>query len=173
MRPATVIATILLTGCAPVTIDLVLPEDWERVPDAEDPFTDLRPDERSCDEAGVRVEEGVLEVDTLLCSWATFRAPLPVDLARNDEVTGLVFHGPLASVEPSEAVIIMAVGDVRVLNQTVNIPSPTALYEPALVLEQEVSGDAWLHIHNHGGNDWRWTNLRVTSSRAAVRALAD
>lgn len=175
MAPLRPLLLLGLAGCAePVTADLIDENAWSHVPDDADPFVDLGPDERTCDPSGILVEDGLLEIDTLRCPWATVRQPLALDLEPGDVLSALVFHGPLVSDPPAEGRVLLQLGDRRIVDVTVPIPAATALYEPELVLDEPIARDTpiYFHVHNHGGNDWRMSHLRVTSDRRPVRRLA-
>ncbi len=170
------IVAALSSACAePATAELVDELAWAPVADADDPFVHLRPQGRTCDPEGIFVEDGLLEVDTLRCPWATVSQPSPIDLQPGDELSALVFHGPLVSDPPSEGQVLLRLASIDLIDEVVAIPAGTALYERSEVVQDPIAAGTpiYFHVHNHGGNDWRMSHLRVTSERRAVRRLAE
>lgn len=166
--PSLSMLLFLFTACAadPTaegTWDLVTPEDWVQVPVEQDPFVEgaAPPD---CQARGVVVEEGVLEVLTELCPWATLSQPSRVDVAPGDRLELFAFHGPLSAPEPAEGVMQLRVQDTPLWGVTVPIPSEDGVY-----IESWEASEGWeagatltLHVHNHGANAWRFVSLERT-----------
>lgn len=142
---------------------LVTPEAWSFVPVEEDPFVEgAAPPE--CQSRGVVLEEGVIEILTDLCPWATLSQPSLVDVAPGDRLELFAFHGPLSATEPAEGVMHLSVDGVELWGVTVPIPSDDGVYIEAWEAPAgwEAGAALTLHVHNHGANAWRFVSFERT-----------
>jgi len=147
----------------PGTEDLTLPEDWAALPEASDPFPDHRPESVDCDEAGWHEEDGVLEVETNLCNYASLVQLSQADVLPGDGIELLVYHSALSSVdEPAEAHFAVLLDGTVLWEETIPIPSASEIYTPDLQATAAVvqGTPIVVHLHNHGGNAWKLGHLR-------------
>lgn len=147
-----------LVGCAAHEPDPLMggADAWRLAAPRDDPFDDEPHQE--CTEAGFGVENGVFELNTELCSRATFVQPLTSGREAGSLVYIDVMHDQLWAPDPGEeAHIAVGIGDIRLLSARVPIPSPAARWSEVVALERAVSpGElAWFHVHNHGSNAYR------------------
>ncbi len=147
----------------PGRLDLVDPELWTQLDADEDPFADHRPDEVICDEdEGLTVETGLFEVDTTFCNYASVAQPTLADVAVDDEIQVLVYHGALSSSDEGEAHVALMLGDQLVWEQLIAIPSGSGVYstDVGAAFEAPVGTRAVFHLHNHGNNTWNLGHFR-------------
>ncbi len=155
----------------PLPVELAAPYEWIHVADPDlDVFGEGRPDDATCDAAGYRPEnfgpDPVFEVKTGLCSWFTGAQPSMVDLEPGDTVGIRLFHYELAAAMPSQGRAALAIGGVVVWETTRPIPSPAALIEDEIVVEQSFPAQTELqfHVDNHGFNDWELFAIMATAT---------
>lgn len=154
---------LLAAGCKapePGTWDVVDPQAWTLLDADQDP---LGPPTRDCDPAGVVFEEGLVEVDTGLCGWATLTQPTRVELVEGDTLDVLAYHSALVD---ADGVGTLSLWVDHALVWSLEVPQPAAqqVYFPALTAPADAAPGApvWLHIDNHGANNWRFAHLKVT-----------
>ncbi|MCB9743595.1 MAG: hypothetical protein H6740_13425 [Alphaproteobacteria bacterium] len=162
---------LLLLACQPDptatgTWDLIEASAW--APVASDPFLDGE-DPPECQARGVVLEEGVLEVLTELCPWATLSQPSLVDVQPGDTLELFAFHGPLTAPEAAEGVMAVQADGEPLWSVTVPIPSEDGVYIERWQAERgwEAGAELILHVHNHGANAWRFVRLERTRGEDA------
>ena len=139
--------------------DLIELDGWREAGAAEDPFAD-RPDEVECPTSSrvIELEEGVpyLEVDTTFCNYMTLVQETLVEVLSGDRVVFRWGHRELDAPSPAQAHVALLIGNSLIEDRTVDIPA----LEMDTVVEFEMSEDVpkgrplWLHLHNHGDNQW-------------------
>ena len=162
---------LLLVSCGPSHNepregDLIDSYAWQSVPLAEDPFARWATEESTCDERGVKFEEGVLEIDTGLCDYYSGRQPITMSIREGDTLTWLIYHSALASTEPGLGYVALQVGDTLVFEREVPIPFSSQVYGGRIDVDFEAPAGtpAYFHVHNHGANSWRMAHLRLNEA---------
>jgi len=144
------------------TVDLVVPEDWVESSAEADPFLDHRPAEVDCDPSGFHPEDGIFEIETELCAYASLVQGSRSDIAPGDTLSLLVFHSALAAPEPATAHAAIVL-DGRVLwEEEIPIPAATEIYATEVTAARAVPQGSPIvfHVHNHGANSWKLGHLR-------------
>lgn len=151
------------TATVPGQQDLADPELWLQLAAEDDPFAEHRPDEVICDESeGIRVETGLLEIDTTFCNYVSVAQPSLTDVAVDDVIEVLVFHGSLSSAEEGEAHVALMLGEHLIWEQQIPIPSGSGVYstEVGAAFTAAAGTRAVFHLHNHGANGWNLGHFR-------------
>jgi hypothetical protein len=141
---------------------LVEASAWTLVATEDDPFVEWQTPEASCNPiAGFYVENGLLEVDTGFCNFLTVRQALRVDLSAGTWLRMQVVHFDLTAREPSRAHVALQVGEERLWETQLPIPSPANLIDVEFALAEAAEREApiFFHIDNHGQNTWRLLGL--------------
>ena len=160
--------SMLASACTPQAarpeppLDLTAPEAWTHVAMAGDPWPSHRPTEVRCDELGAYPEGGSYEIDTGSCNYLSVVQPIPMELLAGDRVRIALTHGDLLAESPGEGHVAMQIGDELLWSELVSIPATATPYSEDLVLTHDHPLDTqiWLHIHNHGANNWRLIYVR-------------
>ena len=143
---------------------LIEPERWEISSAEDDPFPD-RPPDASCPAGAYMPErlggEPVFSVDTGACSYLTARQPALRDVAPGETFVARVWHFALMADEAAEAHVALRIGDVALMDQTVQIPSAGGLLAVQQVAPRafEAGTPIYFHLHNHGDNSWSLVEL--------------
>ena len=142
--------------------ELVTAEGWVSTV-ALDPWPEHRTAEHSCDEQGILVEDGLLEVRTGDCGYAVLSQPSLRTVRRSDTIELLLYHSALTAAEAAEAHVAIQLGDDLVWETTLPIPSPSLVHDVAVPAPADASIGTMmvLHLHNHGSNAWNLAHLRV------------
>ncbi len=142
-------------------VDLVDNDAWEEP--ADDPFADHKPEDVSCIEGGIVVEDAYLEVDTAFCNWAVVRQPSPHEVHTGDVLHLLTWYNSLWSDPPSTAHIAVWLGDQVLLDATVDVPGDAAVFDIEVAAEADFPAgtDIYWHVHNHGVNNYRFGYLKA------------
>lgn len=163
---------LLVGGCAdPVEADLVAAEGWTLVPLEDDPFAD-RYSDQPCDERGARVENGLIEIDTTLCRFATLVHPSRLSVRADETIIAVMFHDSLFTEEENATgTSLIALGPDIWWEETIPIPRSSEVYprESVAGVDLEVGDPIYWHVDNHGGNSWNLSHIRVESARREVR----
>ena len=157
-----------LAGCAPdpVPMDLIDLFDWREATASEDPFPD-RPENVECPTSArvIEFEEDTafLEIDTTFCSYITLTQETKVEIAEGDTVVFRWGHRELDAPNPAQGHVALLINNSLVEDYTVDIPAT----EMDTVVEFEMPEDVpmgsptWLHLHNHGDNQWLFYTPQV------------
>ena len=150
-------------GCTPIRdpgplVDLF---NWMEASSDEDPFED-RPDNVECPPSSrvIETEDGrsFLEIDTGLCDYITLRQDSLMTLLPGDRLTFEWGHRELNAGEKDFATGHMAfwVDQTSIEDVEVEIPAVEARYTVEVDIQDEVEAGSpvWLHLHNHGANQW-------------------
>lgn len=152
-------------GCVPCCggpTELVTPDAWVLVDEADDPFepTDTGATITRCDESAVMEEDldgrQTWTVDTSRCNWATVRQPLLAPLAAGDPVRVEVFYFSQVSFIGGLAEVKLTVDGDELLNAQVEIPTEGSLLDETVAVDRDIPAGAPVHFHigNHGANTW-------------------
>ena len=169
-RPASLLcllAWLLTAGCLsnsePRSGELIDPNAWQSIAVGSGPFAELASDESQCDPRGIKFEEGVLEIDTGLCSFYTGEQPLATSIREGDTVSFLIYHGALASTEPALGYVALQIGETIIFEREVPIPFSSQIYADTITTSFEVPSGTpvYFHVHNHGANNWRMAHIRL------------
>jgi|MDTC01.3.fsa_nt_gb hypothetical protein len=158
---------LLIAGCPsnpePRSGDLIDPNAWQSIEFSSGPFAELASDESQCDSRGIKFEQGVLEIDTGLCSFYTGEQPLATSIRENDTVSFLIYHGALASTEPALGYVALQIGETIVFEREVPIPFSSQVYADTITTDFEAPSGTpvYFHVHNHGANSWRMAHIRL------------
>jgi hypothetical protein len=131
---------------------------WERVAFDEDPLSGAPP--RGCAPDGYGEEnlggELAFFVRTELCAAITVQQASRAAVHAGDRLQIRAYHFPLTAPEQSSAQLIVQIGETRVWERELPIPSPAA----ELVEEWEADADypagtpVLFHVSNHGNNEY-------------------
>lgn len=137
--------------------------NWQLVEADLDPFIAQRPPGSASDlcPSGYGEEEGVFEIETDQCRYATLRAELALVPTAGECLRFSFWHLDLTYIESAEAYLAFALGDKVLYEQTLTIPRPSGFYNKTIVIRDNILPDAsaWLHLHNHGANSWRFESV--------------
>jgi hypothetical protein len=168
--PGTLFAALLtvLSACGDgttriwETAELVSLDGWQPTPSEADPFNDHRSDPRIC-AGGFGAEEGVFEVETDVCPYATFTQPARITGPAGTCLQLRWWHLILSAPEPAEAHMAVQVGERILLEHQLPIPSGSATFEEIVPVVSDLPEGApvFLHLHNHGANSWRFEPIRI------------
>lgn len=140
---------------------LLDPLDWQPVAPG------LGPDGGAldCNQAGIRVEEDVLELDTGACSTLIATQPLLSDLSQDEPLSLLAWHTALAAPEPAMGSMKLFLGDSLLWSVQRPIPAPPDVYpvEHLRAPELPAGTPIYVLVRNHGANNWRFAWLRRES----------
>ena len=171
-RRGRILVLLLCVGCSePVEADLVTAEGWSLVPLEADPFADRYADQ-PCDERGASVENGLIEIDTTLCRFATLMHPALLSVRADEPIVAVMFHDSLFTEEEDAfGTSIVALGSNLWWEETIAIPRSSEVYprEELAGVDLEVGDPIYWHVDNHGGNSWNLSHIRVESARREVR----
>ena len=157
-----------IAGCTPVSepMDLTDPFDWQQATASEDPFPD-RPENVECPTSAMVIEfeedTAFLEIDTTFCSYVTLTQETKAEIEEGDTVVFRWGHRDLDAPNPAQGHVALLINDSLVVDQTVDIPAS----EMDTVVEFEMPEDVpmgspiWLHLHNHGDNQWLFYTPQV------------
>ncbi|MCA9688637.1 MAG: hypothetical protein KC636_03460 [Myxococcales bacterium] len=141
---------------------LIRADAWAPAEGADDPLAEHRPDGASCPVSAATVEAGGFEIQTELCSYASFSQPSLVDVRPGDQLVISAFHSELSALEPATAHFAVLLDGAILWEQTVDIPAypEFAAARPYTVTvdasaEAPVGAPVVVHLHNHGANQWR------------------
>ncbi len=115
-----------------------------------------------CNEAGLRVEEDVLELDTGACPTLIATQPLKGELSQDESLSLLAWHTALASPEPAMGSMKVYLGDTLLWSVQRPIPAPPDVYpmEHLLAPALPAGTPIYVLVRNHGANNWRFAWLR-------------
>ena len=159
LRLSLVALGTLLIGCeepAP-TGPLIALNAFELLSGEDDPFADHRPQGEPCSSGGWGIEAGVFEVETDICTYATFTQPLLRDVPSGEELRVTLWHLGLFADPPAEGHVLLAVNDLVLFEIRPSIPASAEIWDEIVVPDDNLlQGEPLLfHLHNHGANSWR------------------
>lgn len=144
-----IVVVLGLFGCAERG-PLLVPLAWESTTD--DPWGGGP----ACEWWGF--EGPTIELSTEECAWPTVSQPIQHELFAGEVLEGAVLWETLYADQPSQALMGVALGDTVVWQGTAEIPSGQGEQRFILELAHDVEAGVplFLHVHNHGLNDYRW-----------------
>ncbi len=157
-----------LSGCTEERVpqDLFDLFDWREATADQDPFPD-RPENVQCPTSSrvieIEEEEVFLEIDTLLCNYVTLYQETKAEILAGDTVVFPWGHRELVSPDPGQGHVALVVDGIAIEDRSVDIPA----LEMDTVVEVEVQEDVekgspiWLHLHNHGANQWLFYTAQI------------
>lgn len=152
-RP-TVLA-LLSAGCTPTEGSLVDHDLW--VWDTADPFSDDVSDDAGCADGAWGRFTDYLDVDTASdCTYLAVQQPSLARVRPGRQIRIQAWHGPLTSEAPAEGHLVVSLGDLVLLDQSIELPAEDTVYLQDVPVEHAVPADTpvRLHLHNHGDNTW-------------------
>ncbi len=136
---------------------------FEKTPRDQDPFDD-RPSDVVC-EFGYGLEDGLFELESDLCRYGGFVQPSLAPVRVGDTLELLLLHDNLVSDDPdAQAHVAIALGDDVVWETTIDIPAEASFIGPSWTstVDAPAGTPVHVHVHNHGVNSYRLTELTVT-----------
>ena len=129
---------------------------WKRIPSEEDPFLKMKTEHHKCLPLGTYVENGVFEIDTGLCNFATIVQPLQTEIRQGERLQFTLLHEDLSAPTNATAFVVLSIDGERIWQQEIPIPSEASYYQPLWTAHKEIKKGAKIvfHLHNHGANNW-------------------
>jgi hypothetical protein len=135
---------------------------WIEVQGPDDPFS---PESipSNCGPGGARVEDTILEIETDICPYVTLSQATLGEIDIGDTVKFNFWHLVLVSDPPSEAHVVVSLGQQSLLDKRIPIPSSEQIYPVVWQAKRMIpKGEAiFLHLHNHGYNSYRLSRIEV------------
>lgn len=166
----------LLHGCGPVEpldrepIALVRHPSWELVPENEDIFLPLRPDDWFCDPSAFRFEilEGhpSVEVKSELCNFLTIRQPIREPVRQGDELYIRLAHFTLNMPAGALAYMAVSANGCVLWEAQRRIPTGPALIEARFPAPFPMPDGTpvYFHVQNHGQNTYHLLEISAGGS---------
>lgn len=129
-----------------------------------DPLATHRPATVSCDDlTSWGPEAEYVEVDTGRCNYLMISQPSLAAGKVGDRVLGRILYFDLTAPEPAEGHVAVLIGTRVIAERTVAIPGrgDVFAFEEILTAPLEKGDPVYLHVHNHGQNNWRLYELAV------------
>lgn len=166
----------LLPGCnAPVPLSatpleevpLALASDW-RFEAALDPLPEHQPELIDCPEGAFGEEGGIFEVQTGVCGYLLVYQETLAELSPGDLLSGSLWHQGLDASSPATAHAALSIGEDVVWEITADIPSEAEIWSFSVEASARYpeGSPLTLHLHNHGYNSWRLSELTRISGEA-------
>lgn len=142
------------------TVLLLDHSTWEKVERSEDPYKELAPP-GPCNDVAYKLEDGVIEVETGICSFVTVRQPLKHALKKGDTLQLIYWHLQLTAASSAYGFFSLTLGTQRIHVNKIPIPSAPQVYEVNVPIKQSFAKGTplYFHIHNHGSNTWKLLDL--------------
>jgi hypothetical protein len=136
---------------------------WARLDSADDPYFEPGMDEVDCSPVGWQAESGFFEIESDLCSRATWEQPLLAELRAGDELGFLFWHLDLWADPPYRASVELTIDGAVLWRYEVPVPSAENVEEVVQTVPEDVDAGApvRLHLDNHGVNSWRLGDLSL------------
>jgi hypothetical protein len=157
-------------GCsdaqASETDAVVLPfSDLSPTPASSDPLASHRPAEVDCSGLdGWYLEEQELEVNSGNCNYLSVWGPATVAAPKGALLTTQLSYFDLTAAQPTEAHVALTLEDETLWEKHIPVPSDATVLDLQIVLPSPIQkGDRiGVHLHNHGQNTYRFTELLVS-----------
>jgi hypothetical protein len=139
---------------------------WTVLDASADPLADHRPALVDCPVGAWATEFGQLEVQTGVCNYLALASPTLLALAPGDRVIVDLWHDTLDAPTPATGHVAVLLGDARIGEAEVAIPSAAAVFRFELEIDEPVPAGTLLvlHLHNHGFNAWTFVNVDAETS---------
>ena len=144
------------------------PSAWLLAGRDDDPFAGGQGARVRCGARDFQVEDGVAEITTRTCGFATLVQPVMTATALGDQLRFSIWWQTLASDQVATARVVLAMfGDRQLWATEVAIPSPADAREVSIRLPSAfAAGDLlYFHVENHGYNSWRLGPITVAPSK--------
>lgn len=134
---------------------------WKQVSREHDPYKSMAPPNKPCDDVAYKLEDGVIEVETGICSFITVAQPLKHNLRLGDKLKVIFWHLYLTAASSAEGYVGLSIDSAPIYVKKIPIPASPAVYEETITLKRNFSkGETlYFHIHNHGSNTWKLLSL--------------
>jgi hypothetical protein len=141
--------------------------NWSATDSDNDPFLD-RPAQVDCPANSFGPEElngeSTFAVDTDFCDYLTARQPTTDDVFAGDTLHYRIFHFALEPEQPgttSQSHVALRIGDQVLADETIEIPSTSALLAGSFPAERDMPAGTlvYFHVHNHGANEYSLVEL--------------
>jgi hypothetical protein len=138
---------------------------WEAVTGVDDPFSELRGDAERCSVEPFQEEYGGVEIDTTDCKHVTLRQDGLAQVSRGSRIRVIAWHSQLYDPDTRSAFGYMSItlGDTALWSVERPIPGPASSWD--FVVEAtsdfEVGTPVYLHVRNHGANNWNLHSLTL------------
>lgn len=133
---------------------------WKQVPRERDPYKSMAPN-KPCNDVAYKLEDGVIEIETGICSFITVSQPLKHNLRLGDKLKVIFWHLNLTAASSAEGYVGLSIGNDPIYVKKIPIPASPEVYEEIITLKRNFSkGETlYFHIHNHGSNTWKLLSL--------------
>jgi hypothetical protein len=133
---------------------------WKQVSRESDPYKSMAPN-KPCNDVAYKLEDGVIEVETGICSFLTVSQPLKTALKQGDKLKLVFWHLYLTAASSAEGYVGLSIGDTSIYVKKIPIPADPVVYEETITLKRDFpKGETlYFHIHNHGSNTWKLLSL--------------
>jgi hypothetical protein len=166
----------VLGGCRPIAprerapVALVRHPSWELVPESQDIFLALRPDDWFCDPTSFRFEilsgQPSVEVKSELCNYLTIRQGIREPVRQGDELYVSLWHFQLTI--PSGALVYLAASANGCIlwEAQRRIPTSAALLEARFPAPFPMPDGTpvYFHVQNHGANTYHLLEISAGGS---------
>lgn len=163
-----VLLALLFGACSPESSAQViaLHSSWTLIQDdADDPFNDREVAEANCPLSSYGSESTIFEIETGTCQYATFRQDMVAPVFERDSLQYLVWHLNLWDETEGQAHIAIQLEDWLAWERRLDIPASAEIYDGQVEVPYDItSGVAYLHLHNHGVNNWRVADITSTGN---------
>ncbi len=150
----------------PTTVPLVDKEAWTPVEPAADPLATHRPADVNCPRGGWVIERQGFEIRTTHCNYGMFSQPSLAPVARGDQIVAMLYHFDLQNPEPATAHLALILGQRVVWEKDIEIPSKANAYNIEVMADfaAPAGTPVYLHLHNHGRNEWMLASMGVVTN---------
>jgi hypothetical protein len=166
----------LLQGCGAIEplerapVALVRHPSWELVPENEDIFLPLRPDDWFCDPTAFRFEilsgQPSVEVRSELCNYLTIRQPIREPVRQGDELYISLWHFQLTIPPGTNAYMAVSANGCILWEAERRIPTTAALLEARFPAPFPMPDGTpiYFHVQNHGANTYHLLEISAGGS---------
>lgn len=150
----------------PKATPMVMKELWTPVEAAVDPLASHRPVDVNCPRGGWVVERQGFEIRTRYCNYAMFSQPSLAPVEPGDRIVAMLYHFDLADAEPATAHLALMIGPRVVWEKTIEIPGKANAYNVEVISDFSAPAGTpvYLHLHNHGRNEWTLASVGVVAA---------
>ena len=143
-------------------LDLIDISSWNFIDYSIDPLIEHQPEEIDCSISAIQMEYEQLEMNTDLCNYIALEFETQKDILAGTTVEALILHTGLWALEDTEAHFALYINDTLWWEEYPPIPSNTEFFfHEATITEMLPKGTrVYLHLHNHGANDWKFGYFR-------------
>lgn len=146
---------------------LIAHDAWVQVDAPDDPLAEHRPATVECGSLGWQIDPDGFEIDTAGCNYMAAIQPIREELCAGDTLHFDFQHYNLVTSDPAQAHVTIRVGELEILNYTVDIDpefgAAARKWDENMAVDLDVPAGAaaYLHVHNHGFNDYKLLALDV------------